>query len=41
MPEPQETRTFAALEKHEWAKADVAKSYAQVFANAADMVVPT
>lgn len=41
MPEPQETRTFAALEKHEWAKADVAKSYAQVFAKAADMVVPT
>jgi SAM-dependent methyltransferase len=35
-----EPDTFAALEKREWAKADVAKSYAQAFAKAADMVVP-
>lgn len=40
MPEFQEPDTFAALEKREWAKADVARSYAQVFATAADMVVP-
>jgi SAM-dependent methyltransferase len=40
MPKPQEPDTFAALEKREWAKADVAQSYAQVFAKAADMVVP-
>ncbi len=41
MPEFQEPDTFAALEKREWAKADVAQSYAKVFAKAADMVVPT
>ncbi|SLN74285.1 Demethylmenaquinone methyltransferase [Roseovarius albus] len=41
MPKFQEPDTFAALEKREWAKADVAKSYAQVFAKAADMVVPS
>ncbi len=35
------TDTFAALERREWAKADVAQSYAQMFAKAADMVVPT
>jgi SAM-dependent methyltransferase len=35
-----ETDTFAALEKREWAKADVAQSYARVFAKAADMVAP-
>lgn len=40
MSHSEETDTFAALEKREWAKADVAKSYAQVFAKAADMVVP-
>lgn len=40
MPEPKETDTFAALEKREWAKANVAQSYAKVFAKAADMVVP-
>ena len=41
MPEFQEPDTFAALEKREWARADVAQSYAQVFAKAADMVVPS
>ena len=41
MPESQESDTFAALEKREWAKADLAQSYAQVFAKAADMVVPS
>ena len=41
MPELRKTDTFAALEKREWAKADVAQSYAQVFAKASDMVVPT
>ena len=41
MPKSQKPNTFAALERHEWAKADVAKSYAQVFAKAANMVVPT
>lgn len=40
MSELKEPDTFAALEKREWAKADVAQSYAQVFAMAADMVVP-
>ncbi len=40
MPLHQEPDTFAELEKREWAKADVAQSYAQVFAKAADMVVP-
>ena len=38
---PPETDTFAALEKREWAKSDVAQSYAKVFAKAADMVVPS
>lgn len=32
--------TFAALEKREWANADLAQSYAHVFAKAADMAVP-
>ena len=41
MPEFQEPDTFAALEKREWAKSDVAQSYANVFAKAADMVVPS
>lgn len=40
MPEIQEPDTFAALEEREWAKVDVARSYARVFAKAADMVVP-
>jgi ubiquinone/menaquinone biosynthesis C-methylase UbiE len=40
MSEVQEPDTFAALEKREWAKFDVAQSYARVFAKAADMVVP-
>lgn len=40
MPEFQEPDTFAALEKREWARSDVAQSYAKVFAKAADMVVP-
>jgi SAM-dependent methyltransferase len=40
MSEFQEPDTFAALEKREWAKSDVAQSYATVFAKAADMVVP-
>lgn len=40
MAEIYETDTFAALEKREWANPDVARSYAQVFAKAADMVVP-
>lgn len=40
MPEHKETDTFAALEKREWAKVDVAQSYAQIFAKASDMVVP-
>lgn len=40
MSGPERTDTFAALEKREWAKADVARSYATVFARAADMVVP-
>jgi SAM-dependent methyltransferase len=40
VPNHQKSDTFAALEKREWAKADVANSYAQVFAKAADMVVP-
>ncbi|MEO0632637.1 MAG: methyltransferase domain-containing protein [Pseudomonadota bacterium] len=41
MQETEQSDTFAALEKREWAKTNVAKSYAQVFAKAADMVVPT
>jgi len=41
MPEFREPDTFAALEKREWAKSDVAQSYAKVFAKAADMVVPS
>jgi ubiquinone/menaquinone biosynthesis C-methylase UbiE len=41
MPEYHEQDTFAALEKREWAKTDVAQSYAKVFARAADMVVPS
>ncbi len=41
MPRFQEPDTFAALEKREWAKSDVAQSYAKVFAKAADMVVPS
>lgn len=40
MPDIQQPDTFAALERREWAKADVAQSYAQVFAKASDMVVP-
>lgn len=40
MPESQEPESFAALEKREWANADLARSYARVFAKAADMVVP-
>lgn len=40
MSEPKEADTFAALEKREWANSNVARSYAQVFAKAADMVVP-
>ena len=40
MPGHKETDTFAALEKREWAKGDVARSYAQIFAKASDMVVP-
>lgn len=35
-----EPDTFAALERREWAKSDVAQSYAKVFAKAADMLVP-
>jgi SAM-dependent methyltransferase len=41
MPRETAPDTFAALERREWAKADLARSYAQVFAKAADMVVPT
>ena len=41
MSEIQEPDTFAALEKREWARSDTARSYAKVFAKAADMVVPT
>lgn len=40
MPKTHEPDTFAALEKREWATPEVARSYAQVFAKAADMVVP-
>lgn len=40
MQDSEKPDTFAALEKREWAKADVAKSYAQVFARPTDMVVP-
>ncbi|SDG52708.1 methyltransferase domain-containing protein [Sulfitobacter delicatus] len=40
MSRSMETDTFAALEKREWAKADLAQSYARVFAKAADMVAP-
>ena len=41
MAETEEPDSFAALERREWAKSDVAQSYARVFAKAADMVVPT
>lgn len=41
MSEFQEPDTFAALEKREWAKSDVAQAYAEVFAKASDMVVPS
>jgi SAM-dependent methyltransferase len=41
MPERHELDTFAALEKREWSKPNVARSYATVFAEAADMVVPS
>ncbi|WP_347403033.1 methyltransferase domain-containing protein [Roseicyclus salinarum] len=41
MSEFREPDTFAALEKREWAKSEVAQSYAKVFAKAADMVVPS
>lgn len=37
---PGEPDTFAALERREWANAALAQSYASVFAQAADMVVP-
>lgn len=37
----EEPDSFAALEKREWAKPDVAKSYAEVFAKASDMVAPS
>lgn len=40
MAGPRFHDTFAALEKREWANAEVARSYAEVFAKAADMVVP-
>lgn len=40
MPETREPDTFAAVEKREWTDANVAQSYARVFATAADMVVP-
>lgn len=40
MRNAQEPDTFAALEKREWADAGLAQSYARVFAQAADMVVP-
>jgi len=41
MPDFQEPVTFAELEKREWARSDVAQSYASMFAKAADMVVPS
>ncbi len=41
MSDIQKPDTFAALERREWAKPEVAQSYATVFAKAADMVVPT
>ncbi len=40
MAETETPDSFAALERREWAKSDVAQSYARVFAKAADMVVP-
>jgi SAM-dependent methyltransferase len=40
MAKDKEHDTFAALEKREWADANLAKSYARVFAKAANMVVP-
>jgi SAM-dependent methyltransferase len=40
MTKIQQPDTFAALEKREWAKEDVARSYSDLFAKAADMVVP-
>ena len=36
----REAREFADLERREWADADVARSYANAFAKASDMVVP-
>jgi SAM-dependent methyltransferase len=41
MSDFQKSDTFAALEKREWSKSDVAQSYARMFAKAADMVVPS
>ncbi|MEX3315365.1 methyltransferase domain-containing protein [Sulfitobacter sp. PS-8MA] len=41
MPEAPQSDTFAALERREWARAELARAYAEVFAKAADMVVPT
>lgn len=41
MSESSAPDTFAALEKREWSKPDVAQSYAAMFAAAADMVVPS
>ncbi len=40
MIDPDGAMSFAALEKHEWSKEDVARSYAEVFATASDMVAP-
>ena len=40
MPKSLETDRFAALERREWAKTDLARSYARVFAKAADMAAP-
>ncbi len=41
MPELRELHTFTALDEREWVKADVAQSYAQVYAKAADIVAPS
>lgn len=40
MPKPHDLDPFAVLEKREWSKPDVARSYARDFSKAADMVVP-
>lgn len=40
MPEREVPDSFAALEKREWTRPDLARSYARVFATAADMVAP-